>query len=113
VATTIAARRQSSSKASGAKVRDKQTVGEPADAAGRIANDTFAERLVVDVAAVAVGGEPLADREGIAAAAMKREPAVGAADREGAAVGGYQHVGHRGTRCECNGDEDKNRAAPA
>src|SRR5262245_45349672 len=46
------------------------------DTPERIARDAFAETLVVDVAAVGVGGEPLAGGERVAAGTMESELAV-------------------------------------
>ena len=67
----------------------------------------------VDVAAVGIGGKPLAGRERIAAGTMEGELAVRAAHREGAAVGGDEHIRHRRACGQHERQHHKGRAAPA
>jgi hypothetical protein len=76
-------------------VRDEAAIGELGDTACGITGDAVAEVLVVDVAAVGVGSEPLAGCERIAAGTMQREPAVGATNRERAAIRGDKDIRHR------------------
>src|SRR5215472_9686780 len=103
LATTSTARAQSSSYAS--------AVDELADATGWIAGDPLSEAWIVHIAAVAVGGEPFAHRETVAAV-MHRKPAVGAANRETAAIAGNQHVSPR-RRCRPEYSEhDRHGAGP-
>ena len=61
------------------RIGDEAAVGELADAAGRIAGDALPEAAIVHVAAVGIGGEPVLDREVVAADMQHGEPSVGPA----------------------------------
>ena len=60
------------------RISDQAAVGEPADTAGRIARDALPQPAIVNVAAVAVGGEPVFDGEVVAGPMQHGESSIGA-----------------------------------
>ena len=93
--------------------RDQGAVREAADAAGAVAANPLAQRFVGVRPRIAIGGEPLAGRKRIAAAAHDREPAVGAAHREGQPVRRDQDVGlRRPHRPHARDDEQRHAGEP-
>ena len=59
------------------RIGDEAAVGELADAAGRVAGNSPPETAIVGIAAVGIGGEPVLDREVVAAHMQHGEPPVG------------------------------------
>ncbi len=72
--------------------RDQAAVGELADAARRVAGDAFADPRIVDQARIAIGREPFARRESVAAGAGDDELSARVAHGKTAPVGGDEDI---------------------
>jgi hypothetical protein len=94
-------------------VGHERTVGELADAAGRIAGDPLPQASIMNIATVGISRQPFAGSEAVAADMMEREPAVGATDCEAAPVSGDQHIRQRLARRPEDGLHRWQEADPA